>query len=450
MKDKFLATVRRYGMFSPGDAVAVGVSGGAASMCLLSLLLDCAEELGVSLTAVHVNHGVRGGEADADEAFVRAWCEAAGVPFAARRVNVPALARQTGESVELCARRVRYEVFRSLGTDRIATAHTGSDSVETMLMNLSRGSGLRGLCGIPPVRDNIVRPLIGFTRAETEGYCRENGVPFVTDSTNLSDDYTRNRFRHTVVPQLEAINPAFEANAMRCMELLAKDDGFLRQTARTEFDALFDPGTVSLPVKGLLAEHESVRNRVLAVFFERTAAGDWEYRHIERLEENGFAPCSVTLPSGGHIVSDGQRVFYRQQAPASFGEALPEAVTVAKDGTEPVKFGSFQIVFSVSDIQYLHKENMIGVDYDKIGPLLTVRTRLPGDRIRLPGRGCSKTLKKYFNEIALPADERDSLPVICDALGVIAAGTTADETRLPDQSTKKLLFIKMERDKNDQ
>ncbi len=448
MKDKLLSAVRRFGMFAPGDTVAVGVSGGADSMCLLCLLRNCADELGITLTAVHINHGIRGKEADEDEAFVRTYCEKEGIPFLSRFVNVPALMNETGESAELCARNARYAAFASLGFDKIATAHTGSDRVETMLMNLSRGTGLRGLCGIPAVRGNIVRPLIGFTRYETENYCRDNGIPFIVDSTNLSDDYTRNRFRHTVIPALESINPGFEANALRCMDLLTIDESFLRETARRRFDELYDPGSASLSIKGLLNENESIRNRVLMRFFERVDAGDYGFRHIERLTENGFAPCSVTLPSGGHIISDGERVFYRAKRTDL---PVPEEKTVAKDENRPVKFGSFQIVFSVADIPYTIKQNEICVDFDKTGDLLTVRSRRPGDRIRLPGRNCSKTLKKYMNEISLPAQTREQIPLICDANGVIAAaGLTADETRLPDQNTKKLLIIRTECDNNDQ
>ena len=181
-KDKFLAAVREYQMLSPGDTVAAAVSGGADSMCLLSLLCDCAEELGIRVHAVHVHHGIRGAEADRDEAFVRTFCEDLEVPLTVFHVDVPAEAARTGESTELCARRLRYAMFDQLAADKIATAHTASDAVETLLMNLSRGSGLTGLCSIPKVRGRIVRPLIGFFREETESYCREAGVPFVTDS----------------------------------------------------------------------------------------------------------------------------------------------------------------------------------------------------------------------------------------------------------------------------
>ena len=449
MRDKLLSTVRRYAMFAPGEKVAVGVSGGADSMCLLSLLLSCGAELGITLTAVHVNHGIRGQEADRDEAFVTDWCRERGVACIVRRVDIPAVAKETGESTELCARRVRYEVFDSLGADRIATAHTGSDSVETMLMNLSRGAGLHGLGGIPPVRGNIVRPLIAFTRSETERYCAEHGVPYVTDSTNLTDEYTRNRFRHRVVAEWETINPAFTANALRCMSLLRQDDEFLRRLAAERFNALFDPASGSLPVRLLAREEACLRGRILTLFCDRFAAGDYEYRHIEGLLTEMARPCSVTLPSGGRLVSDGEVLRFRQREAEK--EKKPEALTVSRDCKEPVSFGNFQLRFSVAALQYPDVKNALCVDYDKTEPVLTVRGRLPGDRIALPRRGCAKTVKKYLNEIAYPPALRDFLPVICDARGVVAlAGLTADAARLPDERTKNYLIITTECDNNDQ
>ena len=449
MKDKLLATVRRYGMFSPGDRVAVGVSGGADSMCLLSLLRECAAELAITLTAVHVNHGIRGAEADADEAFTERFCRENGVPFVARRADVPALAARSGESTELCARRVRYEIFRSLGADKIATAHTGTDRVETLLMNLSRGAGLKGLCSIPPVRGNVVRPLFDFTRAETERYCREHGVPFVTDSTNLCDDYTRNRFRHTVIPALTDLNPAFEANALRCLSLLRQDEEYLRSAAKERFDELFDPASRSLPVAGLLAEPESLRGRMLALLAEQ-AGGDYEYRHLARLAEGGFAPCSVTLPGGGALVSDGERISCRSRE-IKDGPLPARSFTVREKGETRLRFGRFQLIFSIADIQYPLPENALSVDYAKTGRELTVRGRLPGDTVALPRRGCTKTLKKYFNEIAYPVFLRDAVPVIADDSGLIAvAGLTADASRLPDPYTKQYLMIRTECEEHDE
>ena len=445
MRDRFLATVRRYAMFASGDTVAAGVSGGADSMCMLDLLRNCAEELGITLLAVHVNHGIRGAAADADEAFVREYCSAHGVAFVSRSVDVPALAEQTGESTELCARNARYDIFASLGTDKVATAHTGSDSVETLLMNLSRGAGLHGLCGIPPVRGNIVRPLIDFTRAETEAYCAQYGVPYVTDGSNLSDDYTRNRFRHTVVPALTAINPAFEANALRCIGLLRQDDACLEETARRLLEERFDPEEMLLRVSGLSDEPDSVKTRVVARYLERATGADAEYVHIALLARHLNGPYALTLPSGAAVVCDGS-VLRRAEQTAPPEEPAP--VSVEKDAAEPIVFAGKRITFSVADA-LTEVTNGVVIDYDKADRMLTVRARRPGDAIRLPKRGCTKSLKKYFNEIALPPEERARVPVICDGNGVVAlAGLTADAARCPDQNTKKILIILTEDDKN--
>ncbi len=224
-------TVERYDMLPRGSAVLAAFSGGADSSALLHFLCSVRGKRGLRVFAAHVNHGLRGAEADRDEAFVRGVCRAWGVPLFAARVNVRAEAEKTGESEELCGRRLRYAFFEktaaALGA-RIATAHTLSDCVETILFNLARGTGLSGLCGIPPVRGNIVRPLIETTRAEVEAYCRENGLDFVTDSTNFSRVYGRNRVRLDVVPALRTINPSLEKAVLREIRLFAADEAFLR------------------------------------------------------------------------------------------------------------------------------------------------------------------------------------------------------------------------------
>ena len=200
---KIAQTAERFAMLPEGGAVVAGVSGGADSMALLFYLLKIAPERGISVCAAHLNHGLRGEEAERDEDFVRSYCAAHGVECRVRRADVRAEAARTGQSEETCGRSLRYAFFAELAQERgarIATAHTLSDNVETVLLNLARGTGLSGLCGIPPVRDGIVRPLLFLTRAQTEAYCRENGVPFVTDSTNLTPAYARNPVSYTHLP----------------------------------------------------------------------------------------------------------------------------------------------------------------------------------------------------------------------------------------------------------
>ena len=208
-------TIEDYHMLSPGEPVLAALSGGADSVALLRALLA----LGYSVRAFHLNHCLRGAESDRDETFCRALCERLGVPLTVERIDVRA--QTAGEGIEAAARRIRYErlVAAAQGA-KIATAHTADDNLETMLFHLARGTGPKGLAGIPPVRGDIIRPLIGAERAQVEAYLAELGQDFVTDSTNLSGDYTRNRIRHEVVPVLRQLNPSVCGAAARLGGLL--------------------------------------------------------------------------------------------------------------------------------------------------------------------------------------------------------------------------------------
>ncbi|MBR5088999.1 MAG: tRNA lysidine(34) synthetase TilS [Ruminiclostridium sp.] len=228
MKTKVLDAVRRYGMLNEGDTAVVGLSGGADSCALLLVLLELRETLGITVRACHINHNLRGEESDRDEMFVRELCARRGVPLTVFPVDVRASVEKH-ESIEEAARRLRYDRFGQMCAEgaKLATAHTANDNAETVLMNLIRGTGTKGLAGIPPVRGAFIRPIIFCTRADTEEYCRKNGIDFVTDSTNLSDDCTRNRIRHRIIPALEEFNPSFIAAVTRMTEAVGDDSAFL-------------------------------------------------------------------------------------------------------------------------------------------------------------------------------------------------------------------------------
>lgn len=235
------AAAERFGMLRHGDAVAVALSGGADSVSLLYALRELEKPLGITLSAVHINHCLRGEESDGDERFCRELCGRLGVPITVYRIDVLSL-RGKHESVEETARRARYDAFsktlEALGEHSyIATAHNAGDSAETMLINLMRGTGLKGLCGVPPVRGRFVRPLIYCTRAMVEDYLRAIGQDWVTDSTNLSDDYTRNRVRHIIIPEMERINGAFFTAVTRAQDSLREDSDYLNGLALRELDA---------------------------------------------------------------------------------------------------------------------------------------------------------------------------------------------------------------------
>ena len=200
IKNSVLKAIKQFSMLEKSHNVTVALSGGADSVSLLHILYELRDELGITLSAAHLNHMIRGDEALRDENFARQECEKLGIPFFCERADVPKYAKEHRVSTELAAREIRYEFLSNVSDGLIATAHTASDNIETIIFNLARGTGLKGLCGIPPVRENIIRPLIFCTREEIEAYCSANRLSYVTDSTNLSDDYSRNKIRHTIVP----------------------------------------------------------------------------------------------------------------------------------------------------------------------------------------------------------------------------------------------------------
>ncbi|MBR6502326.1 MAG: tRNA lysidine(34) synthetase TilS, partial [Clostridia bacterium] len=224
MLKKVIEALARFDMLKDVKHITVALSGGADSMALLDALLEIKSELNIEkISAAHFNHQIRGDEAMRDQDFVVNYCKHKDIECFVGSANVPQYAKQNNLSLELAARRLRYDFFESLNTDKIATAHTASDNLETIIFNLTRGTALSGLCGIPPVRDGYIRPLIFCTRDDIENYCNQRRIQYVTDSTNLCDDYTRNKIRHNVATVLKQINPLAE-NAVSRMSLSIRED----------------------------------------------------------------------------------------------------------------------------------------------------------------------------------------------------------------------------------
>lgn len=288
MESKIIAAAERYDMFTPGDRVTVGLSGGADSCALLLGLLALKDRFGITVSACHINHSLRGEESDGDERFVRELCESRGVSLEVFRVDVRGAAVKH-ESLEETARRLRYGCFDSItsGGSKLATAHTANDSAETVIMNMIRGTGTKGLAGIPPVRDMFVRPLILCTREDTEEYCRANGIKFVTDSTNLCDDYTRNRIRHKVLPLLSEFNPSVIAALSRMTEAVGEDAAFLdAYAAECAGKCVYGAGYDSRKLKELPG---AVKSRIIA----------------SELKKNGVEPSKLRIDQCSEIIEKG-------------------------------------------------------------------------------------------------------------------------------------------------
>ncbi len=429
---KVKAAIEKYGLLEGNvRTVAVGFSGGADSVCLLHILSSLKQEYGIILKAVHINHNIRGDEAKRDESFVRDFCRKIGVDFEVYDVDVLSLAKEKKLSLEECGRLVRYECFSKSGCDCIAVAHTLSDSIETMLFNLARGTGPKGLVGISAKREpNIIRPLIDCTRQEVEAYCEENDLEYVTDSTNLSDDYTRNHIRHNLVPAFEKINTDYSSSFFRAMQSLREEDDFISKEAeKLIFISRCDKGyNTMLFSKG----HSAVVKRAILILLKSRMSKPPEAKHIDA--------CFEIITQGKGKIELGKDLYILVDSGIiSFcGEEkeIPEWKSEFIDGISHTPYGDF-VLESVE----LPSENCF--DAEKIEGELFISSRLPGDSFTFRNRKITKTLKKLFNEKKIPSHKRNTVGVLHDGKNVVwVEYIGVNAMYIPDEKTQKIIKIK--------
>ena len=414
-------TIEAHQMLTPGEAVLVALSGGADSTALLRALLL----LGYPVRAFHLNHCLRGAEAERDEAFCRSLCARLQVPLTVSRADIRAESVQRGESIETAARHIRYErLFAAAGEGRIATAHTADDSVETVLFHLARGTGPEGLTGIPPVRGQLVRPLIETTRADVEDFLRQLGQDYVTDSTNADDRYTRNRIRHAVIPVLREINPALPDAVTRLSGLLRQDNAYLDGEAERLLCAA-RRASGKWQVDTLRSAHPALRSRAVKMLVKHSGVTmrDIAATHIqalERLLETDDPSAALSLPHGFTARREYDTVYITAAAAPALRRE-PVLLTVPFD--RPVWGGTLHLsVRRLEKKQSFYKSfNTFLVDCGTICfDTFCVRARMPGDRLRLSKKGGSRTLKKLMIDRKIPRLQRDELAVLADKNGVIA------------------------------
>lgn len=439
MIESVKAAVKRYNMFSSEKSVTVALSGGADSVALLFALLELKDELCLTITAAHLNHCLRGKESDGDEQFVRNLCESLGVKLYCEWADVSSVAESNGESIELAARKVRYEFLERVSDGLVATAHTADDNIETVLHNISRGTGISGVCGIPPVRGKIIRPLILVTRAEVEEYCAKNGLSFRTDSSNNSDDYTRNRIRHGAVPVLKSVNSSAVKNAALMSERMRIDADFLEAETKNAYDSCFKDGGLS--VEKLLQLHPAILTRCIALLCKNTLGISLEHTHIElilKMLEEGKKRQSVLKACFAEI-KNGVLRFLKPQYPAAPFSFSVDSFPFSEKGLI-VREETAENYKNLATVNNLLFKNSL--DCDKICGKLIFRSRLPGDNIKLNGRGVTKTFKKLFNEHNISVDERDLFVVLSDDKGVVwLSGFGVDERVAVCDKTKNVLVI---------
>ncbi len=408
------ALAREYGMFPKGGTVLLAVSGGRDSMTLLHWAWTQAETFGVSLAVGHYHHGMRGESADDDARRVEAWCREHGIPFYQDNGDVYGEAARMGRGVEETGRLLRYAFLErtaaAIGAMRIATAHNADDNAETLLLNLTRGAGLQGLCGIPPVRKNIVRPLLTTSRAEINAYVAEHAIPYGDDETNFDDTYARNRIRNQVTPVLRSLNARYTENVSTAIRLLRQDNDCLNGFADQLLEGVrAETGRAVLPASRLAEAPIPIAVRAARTLMTGVTGfsqfGERHLRAVLDLAKSGDPSAQISLPHGLIVRREyGALVFTTEQESQSWGPV-------------PLKEG----------------ENRVGAWTVTVAGnpgSLTARPRRTGDEIRLP-RQAKKTLKKLMMEKRIPRPLRDSLPVAADGDGPLAVALLGENTDHP-------------------
>lgn len=427
----------KYNMLPEGTTVICAISGGADSVCLLHLLKSIAPQRGLKVYAAHFNHCLRGEESDRDEHFVRCLCREMDVELFCAAGDVNAYALEHGTGTEEAARALRYAYFASVAArlpgSRVATAHNADDNAETMLMNLSRGSGLKGLCGIPPVRDIYIRPMLCLSRADVISYLGENALPHVEDSTNSEDIYTRNRIRHSVIPALRTINPAFSRAALEAAELLREDEKLLESIARDAVPFAEDgSGRIIIMADKLTAAEYPLAARAVRAAAARLGCYPSAVHIRAVLELAAAAAPSGQTGLPGNILA--RREYDRLIIMRDYDEEkrkLTETELVWNNWVENGQ-NAFAIYFGAGKPGETDFDELFMFQKRDICGKISVRSRRAGDKICLDKRQGSKTLKKLFIEKKIPAAARADIPVIADeekVLAIVSLGQSAEYKR---------------------
>lgn len=414
--------IGRHEMLRNCDGVVAAVSGGCDSSVLLHVLWRLSTELGFKIICAHINHNLRGSESKRDEAFVRSLCEKYGIECRVLSANVAGYAEKNHLSTEEAGRKLRYEFFEhcadELGENaRIATAHSLSDCAETFVFNSARGASLSGICGIPPVRGKIIRPLIDFSREQIEAYADEHGIGYVTDSTNLTDEYTRNKIRHGVIPVMKEINPGFEKAFLRLSRNLYDARDFID----SESAALLEKAKTEKGFDGRILKdsHPALKSRAAAMILENFGFSFDSERTLRLAERFGEGDFKEELSKNEYLVQKDGIVFKETKAEKSpeiekreFAEGEFEISEEKTAKIQIIPYEEFKNSYKINN--YLLKDTF---DFGTIQGKAVIRSRMEGDKADI--HGGTKTLKKLFIEEKIPAEKRNSVAVIADEEGVL-------------------------------
>ncbi len=419
-KDNVISAIKKFNMITPGERIVVGLSGGADSCALAHVLSDIAKDLSFTLIAAHLNHGIRGDEALHDKEFSKSFASKLGIDIITKDACVPQYAKEHKLSEEMAARIVRYEFFNEVCTQynctKIAVAHNKNDNAETILLNLIRGSGSKGFDGIRPVNGNIIRPLIGISRTEIEDYAKDNGISYVTDSTNTQDIYARNIIRHHLLPKMAEINSGALNNIIRCSEILSIESDYMEEEIKLHKLFRFSEDSVIIDRREFDSLHPALARRALFKAIH-LACGNTQNvcsKQIDLLLSGVKTGNTFSFGNGSRAyITYDSLVFTKQLNTVSSYEyevSVPCTIQVKETGL------TYKLEFTDS---FTKKPNSVCLSADKLGSL-TLRTRKDGDTFKPYGMTGSKKLKSFYIDCKIPSIERNFYPLLTSGNKILA------------------------------
>lgn len=458
--------IRQYHMVEKGDRIVLGVSGGADSISLFFVMLELREKYNIEMVVVHVNHGIRGEEAERDENYVKSLCESHGVVFESVHADVKGLAKKEKLSEEEAGRNVRYEAFANAAKqhhcNKIAVAHNQNDVSETVLLNLFRGSGIKGLIGIEPVRGNIIRPLLCVKRSEIEAYLSRKGIGYQEDATNYEENYTRNKIRLNILPYAEReINERVSEHIAKSAGILSEAGEFIESETQKLYEKTVKPCLRGYEIQ--IADFEAApvilkKEVIRKVMFE--VAGkrkDIEMPHVEMvlgLLDKG-AGKKADLPYDMEAVHQYQKLVLKKKEKKQSGTLGEMELTLCGETKIPdssVKFACELIEVDEENRNqlenlYLNKKNDYTkwFDYDKIRNTVLARYRKTGDFFECNDKGNRKKLKDYFIDQKVPAEKRDRILLLADGNHIMwIIGFRISEYYKVNSRTRRILKVKVD------
>ncbi len=461
LEEQIYQFIKEQNLLEAGDNCIVGVSGGADSICLLTVLAGLREKMELKLYAVHVNHMIRGTEADADESYVTEYCKKLGIPCDCYHIDVPQLAKEQKLTEEEAGRNARYEAFSQtadrygLSDYKVAVAHNKNDVAETVLLNMVRGTGIAGMAGIPVKRDRIVRPLLSCTRPEIEAYLEQQGIQYCTDSTNLENDYARNKIRNQVIPALNEINTQAAAHISQTAAYAAMYDTYVtkqvghfldehmeirKQTGKTDAYVL---EIVRLREQDELIEDLAILELIGRVSGGRKDIGQNHVREVKKLYQ-AAAGSRIMLPHGGMVYQNYGYLCFEKVAEVA--RDVDRQEIVIKGAGEYILPGMGRMKIEIFEksvhLDLTKKEYTKFADYDRIQNGITIRKYMENDYMVIASDGSTKKINRLFSSCKIPVAERLQIPLVASGHDIIwAVGVRLSEKYKVRPDTKRVICL---------